>query len=79
MAAEKEKQLNKVQPKCIVEPPKAQAYYHIEYNLLPGEREPIKVDLVMIGLVAKVYMDNETKVINQICFSFGSFSFCTQL
>lgn len=62
MAAEKEKQLNKGQPKRVKEAPKAQAYYHIEYNLLPDESDPIKVDLVMFGLVAKVYMDNETKV-----------------
>lgn len=59
MTAEKDKQ---VQTKRIIEAPKAQAYYHIEYNLLPDESEPIKVDLVMFGLVAKVYMDNETKV-----------------
>ncbi|MCI4390182.1 hypothetical protein PGIGA_G00119660 [Pangasianodon gigas] len=63
MAAEKERKLKKVQPKCIIEAPKAQAYYHIEYNLLPDDSEPIKVDLVMFGLVAKVYMDNETKVL----------------
>lgn len=64
MAAEKERQLNKVQPKCITEAPKTHAYYHIEYNLLPDDSEPVKVDLVLFGLVAKVYMDNETKVIN---------------
>lgn len=64
MAAEKERQLKKVQPNCIIEAPKAQAYYHIEYNLLPEDSKPFKVDLVMFGSVAKVYMDNETKVRN---------------
>ncbi|XP_046730550.1 uncharacterized protein cfap92 isoform X1 [Silurus meridionalis] len=49
--------------KSIIEAPKAQAHYHIEYNLLPVEHEPVKVDMVMYGLVAKVYMDNETKVV----------------
>lgn len=64
LAAENERQLRKAQSKSIIEAPKAQAYYHIEYKLLPDDSEPIKVDLVMFGLVAKVYMDNETKVIN---------------
>ncbi|KAF4094081.1 hypothetical protein AMELA_G00008640 [Ameiurus melas] len=63
MTAEKERQLKKVQPNCIIEAPKAQAYYHIEYNLRPDDSKPIKVDLVMFGSVAKVYMDNETKVV----------------
>ncbi|KAG7319071.1 hypothetical protein KOW79_017545 [Hemibagrus wyckioides] len=62
-ATEDEKQLRKVQSKCNIEAPKAQAYYHIEYNLLPDDSKPIKVDLVMFGLVAKVYMENETKVL----------------
>lgn len=70
MAPDAERQPKKVQPKYTVELPKVQTYYHIEYNLLPDESEPIKVDLVMCGSMAKVYMDNETKVINQISFHF---------
>ncbi|XP_060713808.1 uncharacterized protein cfap92 [Tachysurus vachellii] len=61
--AENERQLRKSQSKSIIEAAKAQAYYHIEYKLLPDNSEPIKVDLVMFGLVAKVYMDNETKML----------------
>lgn len=71
-AAENERQLKKGPSKCIIEAPKAHDYYHIEYNLLPDSK-PIKIDLVMFGLVAKVYMDNKTKVINQICYYFRAF------
>ncbi|XP_066528423.1 uncharacterized protein cfap92 [Hoplias malabaricus] len=59
------KNLKKVLSSGFLEVPKPHRYYHIEYRLLPDNNEPIKVDLVMFGLVAKVYMENETKVLKQ--------------
>ncbi|XP_043107600.1 uncharacterized protein cfap92 [Puntigrus tetrazona] len=47
----------------LVEAPRAQGYYCIEYNVLPDDPEPTRVDLVMFGLAAKLYMANETKVL----------------
>ncbi|KAJ8259716.1 hypothetical protein GJAV_G00172600 [Gymnothorax javanicus] len=46
----------------LFEVPKSLGYYHIEYNLLPDDPEPTKVDVVVYGLVAKVYLENDTKV-----------------
>lgn len=48
--------------KEIVEVSRAEGYYCIEYNMFPDDPEPTKVDLVMFGLAAKVYMANESKV-----------------
>ncbi|XP_048028513.1 uncharacterized protein cfap92 isoform X2 [Megalobrama amblycephala] len=47
----------------VVEAPRAEGYYCIEYNLLPDEPEPTRADLVMFGAVVKLYMANETKVL----------------
>ncbi|XP_051531509.1 uncharacterized protein cfap92 [Myxocyprinus asiaticus] len=47
----------------VLEAPRAESYYCIEYNMLPDDPEPTRVDLVMFGLAAKVYMQYETKVL----------------
>ncbi|XP_002663836.5 uncharacterized protein CFAP92 isoform X1 [Danio rerio] len=47
----------------VVEAPRAEGYYCIEYNMLPDDPEPTRVDLVMFGLAAKLYMASETKVL----------------
>ncbi|KAL3059284.1 hypothetical protein OYC64_011245 [Pagothenia borchgrevinki] len=42
---------------------KAQSCYHVEYKLLPGETETVKVDLVVFGQVAKMYKEDEFKIL----------------
>lgn len=49
--------------KKVIEAPKAQKYFHFEYVLLPEFTEPTKVDVVMFGVVAKLYMDHESRLI----------------
>ncbi|XP_015203768.2 uncharacterized protein cfap92 isoform X1 [Lepisosteus oculatus] len=62
LAVEKERKRPK-NSSGFVESPKAQGYYHIEYSLFPDDPEPTKIDLVMFGLAAKIYMENETKIL----------------
>ncbi|XP_074862004.1 uncharacterized protein CFAP92 [Carettochelys insculpta] len=43
--------------------PKMRRYYHIEYFLLPDDTEPRKLDLVLFGVVAKLFVECESKVV----------------
>lgn len=60
---EKKRKEKKKDASCeVVEAPRAEGYYCIEYNMLPDDPAPTRVDLVMFGMAAKLYMANETKV-----------------
>ncbi|KAJ6668404.1 hypothetical protein lerEdw1_015781 [Lerista edwardsae] len=43
--------------------PKMHRFYHMEYILLPDDTEPRKLDLVLFGPVAKLYLETEPKVV----------------
>uniref|UniRef100_A0A8C4VZ35 DUF4550 domain-containing protein n=1 Tax=Gopherus evgoodei TaxID=1825980 RepID=A0A8C4VZ35_9SAUR len=43
--------------------PKMRRYYHIEYFLLPDDVEPRKLDLALFGVVAKLFVECESKVV----------------
>ncbi|XP_056260000.1 uncharacterized protein FLJ43738 [Seriola aureovittata] len=47
----------------MVKAHKAQSCYHIEYKLFPGDTETIKVDLIVFGPVAKMYKEDEFKIL----------------
>lgn len=54
--------MNKGSSTVLARAHKAQRCYHIEYKLLSSDIEPVKVDLVLFGPVAKMYRDDEFKV-----------------
>ncbi|XP_067400507.1 uncharacterized protein CFAP92 [Emydura macquarii macquarii] len=41
--------------------PKMRRYYHIEYFLLPDDIEPRKLDLALFGVVAKLFVECDSK------------------
>ena len=43
--------------------PQVQNYFHCEYKLLPDDRDFIKTDVVTFGMAAKMYGDNDSKVL----------------
>uniref|UniRef100_A0A8C5QS43 DUF4550 domain-containing protein n=1 Tax=Leptobrachium leishanense TaxID=445787 RepID=A0A8C5QS43_9ANUR len=49
--------------KKLVDCPRPQGYYHFEYHLLPGHTEPTKADVVLFGVVAKLYIDHESQIL----------------
>ncbi|KAI4794997.1 hypothetical protein KUCAC02_031706 [Chaenocephalus aceratus] len=62
-ALEKTKKKTKDSSTVSVKGVKAQSCYHVEYKLLPGDTETVKVDLVVFGQVAKMYKEDEFKVL----------------
>jgi hypothetical protein len=43
----------------IVESPRAQNYFHYEYQLLPNADDLIRTDVVTFGLAAKIYTERQ--------------------
>ena len=50
--------------KRVMEAPKAQSHFHCEFQLLPGDKDPVRVDVVTYGMVAKIYVEGmEARVV----------------
>ena len=50
--------------KRVMEAPKAQSHFHCEFQLLPDDKDPVRVDIVMYGIAAKIYTEGmEARVV----------------
>ncbi|XP_065909362.1 uncharacterized protein [Dysidea avara] len=49
--------------KRVYDAPKPSCYFHMEYQLLPGQASVYKTDVVAFGIVSKVYTDADSRVV----------------
>ncbi|XP_029005897.1 uncharacterized protein cfap92 [Betta splendens] len=61
-APEKAKKQNVGSSNVPTKANKAQSCYHVEYKLL-SDMEPVKVDLVLLGPLARMYTEDESKIL----------------
>lgn len=50
---------DKNKSKRVVSDPKPQAFYHLEYYLLPTDVDPSKIDVTLFGIAAKIYPEKQ--------------------
>ena len=43
--------------------PQIQNYFHCEYKVLPDDKDVVKTDVVTFGMAAKMYSDNDSRVL----------------
>ncbi|XP_025922184.1 uncharacterized protein KIAA1257 homolog [Apteryx rowi] len=58
-----EVQRNSIQGDKYAAIPRMRRYYHIEYFLLPDDTVPRKLDLVLFGMIAKLFAESDSKTI----------------
>ena len=51
--------------KWVFESVKAKHHFHIQYNLLPGEKAHVyKTDAIVFGIVSKIFTEHDERVVN---------------